>query len=181
METQTPARLFLRTELRESAFRLWEETLHQAVFLYPSPLKFVPEQLQLTTALSRIRDAKLSLYRFNWPTKINMKKFREIYHDFFVNIDGDSIRIGPRIVRINEPHKFKTTVLPTDVVLEITTEQRPVLHQIMDACAKLVSMLVIPSFRLRNVDRSEVEPIAATLIESYDVAVCYDGNDAVIL
>lgn len=84
----------MRPELTERAFRRWEDQIRIAVDGFPAAYQFEPAGMAVTTAVSRIRDAVRSLRLYNWPTVIDMEKFKKFGCEVR-NINNTFVELAP--------------------------------------------------------------------------------------
>lgn len=87
--------------LREHIFRAYEPLLHTAVAAWPQETSFdVPADVASSTFLANLRNAVVSLSRYNWPTNIDRKKFDSLLSPrAFTIVFGDDGKVWFRAPR----------------------------------------------------------------------------------
>lgn len=86
----------LPSRLRETTFHQYEDDIALIVRSFPTVVNIVPRK-SIQTHVARLRDAILSLSKFNWPTHvIDIEKFKKIVDEIKVSHNNDSIFAGSR-------------------------------------------------------------------------------------
>ncbi len=159
--------------LRESSFRSYEIVIAKIVKYFPAQV--VLTEVCKTTGLSpltfsaRLRDAKLSLLKFKWPTTIiDMKKFNE-FHDQMViaHTSDDNILAGSReAIKLSCSEPFTIDPSPATVL-----SQSPA-YDATQLCRNdiwLLAELIHHRCIIRPMSVSLSESDAQELEDSYDV------------
>lgn len=167
----------IRPELREGAFRKWEDIIAKAVDAWPSPLTVHVPNMSQNTVISRLRDAIKSYETYGWTSKVNSQKFTtgKIRLSVGYNEDGTTY-IGPH--RSTLPKGSD----PVAIVKELTVDFSPFpsdkhiyLAQKLAAC---LHHELIPPVRIINADG---EISFESLTNDYDIAVTRQGHDILIV
>ena len=80
--------------LTENIFRRFENVIQASLKSLPNNTSIDPSPLRAITYAARMRDAVLSLRRYNWKTDINIEAWSE--NDVCVRVEGALVIVGPR-------------------------------------------------------------------------------------
>lgn len=154
--------------LRQSTFRLYEPLILQALSLWPEYLIINPAPLRSTTVTARLRDALLGLYRFRWPTTIDMALFDQLYKDLVVTHGDQSVRIGPRRNQARTFDQGFATSL-NRATKGIVFDSGKWTHQDLDAACRLLSsrLIVGPIFVKPPLTDDQISRLETT----FDIAI----------
>lgn len=165
----------LPSRLTEKAFRRYEDVIHQAVDSYPICVAFEPTG-SISTFTARLRDAILSLYRYEWSTKIDTVKFRNIYNDLVVSHQLNKVVIGSskliKATGVSGPTYFGYTAAPLDAIRLKSTEHARFI------CELASKQMLAVAVRVTGIDDENVEYLEM----NYDVSITKnpDGSYTII-
>ncbi len=99
MNPNPPSSTELPHRFRFTSVQQYEDVIHQAVEKYPQVCQFDPRPRALATFAARLRDAMLSLKKYQWPgLKIDLEKFNSIHDDLQVSEREGTCFVGSRAI-----------------------------------------------------------------------------------
>ena len=183
MEATTPQSSQIPWRLRKEQFRRYEEILKRAVEAFPLVYRVNPKDWDLPNALvtcsARLRDAKISFLRYNWPSTINRQRYLEIEEELIV-AEGTGYLVLGRLDEIRAHFKAKVPQHPlisTDKVQEeayelgVTRDQFFFLCQLAANNAFSRDLIIFSSDELFNLNEH-----ASLASDTYAISIVPDGE-----
>ncbi len=153
----------IRPDLREEAFRKYEQHLWQIVQAYPVTYTLRPKNVR--TFAARLRDAKKSLLDYQWTSSLNMEKFKEVYDDLIILERGTDVICGSRKrMKADNLVLEPAEVIPSNEVIDVGIVHNPggVIMLCILAQARALSKPI--QFVSNSVNQTDLE-------ESFDIGL----------
>lgn len=167
---------FLPSRLTEASFRRYEDIIATAVDNYPQETSFsIPEGIAPNTFIARIRDAVLSVKKFAWTTKIDMKKLWELSNITVWSLDAANKCVWFREKQTRGRPNELTSLAKTHNAAEISASHWSswINAEVSAACVlisggKLAGPIVL---------EGEIDPtLTDALTQIHDVGFYYDSE-----
>jgi len=179
-----PNPTYIAPHLREHIFRTYEPYLHAAVTAWPDPTWFeVPATIATATFVANLRNAVVSLIRYNWTTVVNLEKLKSIESPrlFVINFDETEKKVWFRSPKAPVAQAFKSSIGsgdPRPATTSISASMQSLVpwrdhtqEEISALCLLIDRQRVIGPF----VVAGEVgEALVESLQTQYNVALVYD-------
>ena len=153
----------IRPHLTEEAFRKYEGHLWQIVNCFP--VKYIIKPPNCKTFSARLRDAKKSLFEFQWTTSINVDKFREIYDDLVILERPPEVWCGSK-------QRFKKETPEMEIPVEIMSNDIADIGELNSLPALLLLCDLAQSRALAKPIQFSSNCVSEQdLVESYDIGL----------